>query len=229
MSAGAHSTSWSHGSRNEPALARPSSTWPTRATRSSAADEVGADLIVIGTHGRRGAVAVAARQRRRERRADARRVRSSSFAVEGRCAVKRILVALDSSPRAPLVLSAADRLAELTGATADRVPRVMRPAGHAAGACSPCPTCRLEDVLTRNAHGDLERLTRDIPPARDREADRRVRHAVGRHLPRRPRRGRGPDRDRLARLRRLDRVLGTTAGKVVNHADRNVLVVRATL
>jgi nucleotide-binding universal stress UspA family protein len=29
--------------------------------------------------------------------------------------------------------------------------------------------------------------------------------------------------------RGLDRVLGTTAGKVVNHVDRNVLVVRTSL
>jgi universal stress protein F len=84
-------------------------------------------------------------------------------------------------------------------------------------------------VLMRNARSDLERLTRDLPPARieklvaepatpwdgicraarEQAADLIV---IGSH-------GYGG----------LDRLVGTTAGKVVNHADRNVLVVRMPL
>jgi universal stress protein F len=142
--------------------------------------------------------------------------------------VKRILVALDSSPRAPVVLAVADRLAELIGASmvvfrAVTVPPDMPREVLAVSDLS------LEEVLLRNARGDLERLTREIPPrrlekivaelatpwdgicraGREQAADLIV---VGSH-------GYGG----------LDRLLGTTAGKVVNHADRNVLVARMAL
>jgi nucleotide-binding universal stress UspA family protein len=142
--------------------------------------------------------------------------------------MKRILVALDSSPRAPMVLAAADRLAALTGASMVVFRAVMVPPDMPRDLFA-VTDLRLEDVLTRNARGDLERLTRDLPPerlekivaefatpwdgicraAREEAADLIV---IGSH-------GYGG----------LDRVLGTTAGKVVNHADRNVLVVRAAL
>lgn len=142
--------------------------------------------------------------------------------------MKRILVALDSSPRAPLVLAAADKLAELTGARMIVFRAVTVPPDMPRDVLA-VSDLRLEDLLTRNANGDLERLTRDIPPARiekrvssfatpwdgictaarDEAVDLIV---IGSH-------GYGV----------LDRVLGTTAGKVVNHADRNVLVVRAPL
>lgn len=142
--------------------------------------------------------------------------------------MKRILVALDSSPRAPVVLAAADRLAALTGASmvvfrAVTVPPDMPREVLAVSDLS------LEEVLLRNARADLERLTREIPPGRlekivtelatpwdgicragrEQAVDLIV---VGSH-------GYGG----------LDRLLGTTAGKVVNHADRNVLVARMGL
>ncbi len=142
--------------------------------------------------------------------------------------MKRILVALDSSPRAPTVLSAAARLAALTGA--------KLVAYRAIGVPPDMPRelfdmtdVRLEDVLLRNAHESLARLTSELPPdmverimtsfatpwdgicrsARECDADLVV---LGAH-------GYGG----------LDRLLGTNAAKVVNHADRNVLVVRAVL
>jgi universal stress protein F len=88
---------------------------------------------------------------------------------------------------------------------------------------------RLEDYLLQHAHRDLERLTRDVPPdliervttsfatpwdgictaAKENDVDLIV---LGSH-------GYGG----------LDKILGTNAGKVVNHADRNVLVVRTVL
>ena len=142
--------------------------------------------------------------------------------------MKRILVALDSSPRAPVVLAAADRLAGLTGASMVVFRAVMVPPDMPRDLLT-VTDLGLEDLLMRNAQTDLERLTGDIPPARlekivtafatpwdgicragrEQEADLIV---IGSH-------GYGG----------LDRVLGTTAGKVVNHADRNVLVVRAEL
>jgi universal stress protein F len=142
--------------------------------------------------------------------------------------VKRILLALDSSPRAPMVLAAADRLAELTGAKLVVFRAVTVPPDISRDLLA-VTDLSLEEVLMRNARGDLEQLTKEIPPARlekivtefatpwdgicraAREQDADL-IAIGSH-------GYGG----------LDRVLGTTAGKVVNHADRNVLVVRAGL
>ncbi len=142
--------------------------------------------------------------------------------------MKRILVALDGSKRAPGVLAAADRLAELTDAKlivfrAIGVPPEMPPE------LFKVTDLRLEDVLRNNAHTDLARLVADLPQeriekivaeiatpwdgicraAREQDVDLVV---IGSH-------GFGG----------LDRLLGTTAGKVVNHSDRNVLVVRTPL
>lgn len=142
--------------------------------------------------------------------------------------MKRILVALDSSKRAPAVLAAAARLAELTGAKlvvfrAIGVPPEMPPELFKVTDLS------VEDVLRNNAHTDLHRLLAEIPPeriekivaelatpwdgvcraAREQDVDLIV---IGSHG-----------------FSGLDRLLGTTAGKVVNHADRNVLVVRTPL
>ena len=142
--------------------------------------------------------------------------------------MKRILVALDSSTRAARVLGAAVRLADLAGAKlvvfrAIGVPPDMPPDLFRMTDVS------LEDYLTAHAHRDLERLTRDVPKeriekitttfatawdgicraAKENDADLIV---IGSH-------GYGG----------LDKILGTNAGKVVNHADRNVLVVRTVL
>lgn len=142
--------------------------------------------------------------------------------------MKRILVALDSSPRAALVLAAAADLARQTGAKL-----VLY---RAVGVSPDIPRdvlvhtdTRLEDVLLDNANRDLRRMAKDLPPelvedalatfaiawdgvctiAREREVDLIV---IGSH-------GYGG----------IDRLLGTTAAKVVNHATPNVLVVRTPL
>jgi universal stress protein F len=142
--------------------------------------------------------------------------------------MKRILVALDGSPRAPAVLAAALRLAELEDA--------MLIAYRAIGVPSDMPRelfditdARLEDVLRRNAHTELEQLTANVPrnrlekiatelatpwdgicgAARKYDVDLIV---IGSHG-----------------YAGLDRILGTIAGKVANHADRNVLIVRTPL
>ncbi len=142
--------------------------------------------------------------------------------------MKRILVAIDGSNRAPSVLAAALRLAELT----DSKLIVFRAIGippEMPQELFRTTDQRIEDVLLRNAHTDLDRLTSSTPrdriekittafatgwdgictSAREHDVDLIV---IGSH-------GYGG----------MDRLLGTTAGKVVNHADRNVLVVRTPL
>ncbi len=138
--------------------------------------------------------------------------------------MKRILVCLDGSQRAPHVLATALDLARRMGAKI----RLFR----AVGLPPELPTqyllspSNLPDILVENAKKELTELSRDVPPdlldgvhthigspwdaicraAREHDADLVV---IGSH-------GYGA----------LDRVLGTTAAKVVNHADRSVLVVR---
>lgn len=142
--------------------------------------------------------------------------------------MKRILVAIDASDRAPRVLDAAARLAEMVGAKLVVYRAVGIPPDFPRTVIE-LTDARLEEVLLANAYEDLRRLTQDLSPglvekhvavfatpwdgicraAREYAADLVV---IGSH-------GYGG----------LDRVLGTTAAKVVNHLDRNVLVVRSTL
>lgn len=142
--------------------------------------------------------------------------------------MKRILVAIDASPRAPKVLAAADQLAALAGATL-----IVYRAIHVAPDIPPealaATDRRLEDFLLSNARADLERMTAAIPRERIEKLlaefatpwDGICRAAsenavdlvvIGSH-------GYGV----------IDRLLGTTAAKVVNHTEQNVLVVRAPL
>jgi nucleotide-binding universal stress UspA family protein len=142
--------------------------------------------------------------------------------------VKRILVALDASPRAPAVLFGAARLADLTDAKLVLFRAIAVPQDLPREMFHLLDT-RLEDVLKRGAREDLERLARGTRPAvveayvcdfatawdgicraaQKHDADLIV---IGSH-------GFGG----------IDHLLGTTAAKVVNHADRNVLVVRTPL
>jgi nucleotide-binding universal stress UspA family protein len=145
--------------------------------------------------------------------------------------VKRILVALDGSPRAAQVLAAAVRLAELTAAQLILYRAISVAPDLPRSALAPflATDARLEDVLVHNARTELGRLAETVPAgqieqivvgfatawdgicreARERDVDL---IAIGSH-------GYGG----------LDRVVGTVAAKVVNHADRNVLVVRTAL
>lgn len=142
--------------------------------------------------------------------------------------MKRLLVALDGSPRAPQVLATALQLAQLAGArlVLYRAITVNPDLPRDAFAASDVP---LEDRLVEAARGEVLRIAERVPrdliedvatgfaspwdgicrTARARNVDLIV---IGAH-------GYGG----------IDRVLGTTAAKVVNHADRSVLVVRAPL
>jgi nucleotide-binding universal stress UspA family protein len=142
--------------------------------------------------------------------------------------MKRLLVALDGSQRAPTVLAAAARMAELASARLILFRAISVPVDMPTEVLNLLDR-RLEDVLIGNAHADLERFAAGLPRdrverivtpfatawdgicrvARELDVDLIV---IGSH-------GYGG----------IDRVLGTTASRVVNHADRNVLVVRTPL
>lgn len=142
--------------------------------------------------------------------------------------MKRIFVALDSSPRAPTVLAAAARMAEL----ADAKLVVFR----AYGIPPDVPRTALdvndqvlEDMLVRNAHADLERQLQAVP----RERVERIVTELAVPWDGICRKAKEVDADLVVigshGYGALDRILGTTAAKVVNHADRNVLVVRTAV
>lgn len=139
--------------------------------------------------------------------------------------MKRMLVAIDASPRTPLILDAARDLAGQLGARIVLFRSVGLPThvDEEAVAHSKEP---LLDQLQHEAEADLARHSAASAPglveksivhigipwesicktAKDENVDLIV---IGSH-------GYGG----------LDRLLGTTAAKVVNHADRSVLVLR---
>ena len=139
--------------------------------------------------------------------------------------MKRILVALDSSPRAKDVLAAAIDLARRTQSKLRLLRCVGLPPELPANLWALPPAQVTETFLANAKRGS--RTPRGVPPelldgayaqvgvawdaicsaAREHDADLIV---IGSH-------GYGL----------LDRLLGTTAAKVVNHADRSVLVVRS--
>jgi universal stress protein F len=141
--------------------------------------------------------------------------------------MKKILVGIDCSPRSREVLAVAVRLARANGARLHLFRGVGVPREVPAIAWSVAPG-ELELVLEREALSELNAAARDVPDdllagtsvglgtpweavcdaARRENVDLVI---IGSH-------GFGA----------VDRVLGTTAAKVVNHADRSVLVVRAT-
>jgi len=142
--------------------------------------------------------------------------------------MKRILVALDGSPRAPLVLAAATKLAELAQGKLVLFRAVGVPPELPLDMLAMAPH-NLEAALLEDARASLLAYAARLPPtlvadkvvelgiawdaivreAHKQEVDLVV---IGSH-------GYG----------RLDRLLGTTAAKVVNHAEQNVLVVRNAL
>jgi len=139
--------------------------------------------------------------------------------------MERLLVCLDSSPRSAKVLSTAVDLAKRTGAKL-RLLRVVGLPPEIPTDALMLQNISLTQMLTDTAKKELADLAKTVPAdllegtetivgspwdgicrdAKERNADVIV---VGSH-------GYGA----------LDRLLGTTAAKVVNHADRSVLVVR---
>jgi len=142
--------------------------------------------------------------------------------------MKRILVALDSSPRAPDVLAAAARLAKLSDAKLVLFRAIGIPAEIPMEVLTQSRD-RLEDELRARAHAELDRLASAIEPS----LVERITTELATPWDGIVREGKKIDADLIVigshGFRGLDHVLGTTAGKVANHADRNVLIVRTAL
>ena len=139
--------------------------------------------------------------------------------------MKRILVGLDGSPSQKKVLEEAAQLAHKLAAELVLFRSIAIPVELPPRALAATPD-QVGDILLSTARDDLDRLARELPPkmvhhvrvelgtpwraildaAKAEQVDLVV---IGSH-------GYGG----------LDRLLGTTAAKVVNHADRTVMVVR---
>jgi universal stress protein F len=139
--------------------------------------------------------------------------------------MERILVGLDGSPRAKVVLKTAVDLARRTGARLSLYRAVALPAELPTIALSMKPG-EVAELLERLAREELIALASEVPPAilagvqvslaipwqgvcEEARRERADLIVIGSH-------GYGG----------LDRVLGTTAAKIVNHADVSVLVAR---
>jgi universal stress protein F len=142
--------------------------------------------------------------------------------------MKRILVALDGSSRAATVLAAAAGLADRGDAKLVLFRAVGLPTDLPRHMLS-MPEPRVEDFLRGAAHDELAALAATVRP----ELIERITTAIGTPWDAIVRQGRELDADLVVigshGYGGLDRVIGTTAAKVVNHADRNVMVVRTVL
>ena len=142
--------------------------------------------------------------------------------------MKRILVALDSSPRASEVLAAAARLARLADAKLVLFRAINVPPDVPRQLLEKTQT-EIEDVLRRAAHADLDRLASEVEPG----LVERITTELSVPWDGIVREGRKADADCIVigshGYSGLDRLLGTTAAKVANHADRNVMIVRTPL
>jgi nucleotide-binding universal stress UspA family protein len=126
------------------------------------------------------------------------------------------------------VLAAAARLAELAGSKLVLFRAIGIPSDLPREVLNLMDRS-LEDVLIGNAHAELERFAASLP----RDRVERIITPFATAWDGICRTARELDVDLIVigshGYSGIDRVLGTTAGKVVNHADRNVLVVRTLL
>jgi universal stress protein F len=142
--------------------------------------------------------------------------------------MKRILVALDGSPRADTVLAAAANLAQLVRAKLVLFRAISVPVDLPLDMLAMRPT-DVETALRAGAQAALEHCATKMAPGVVESIEIRVGTAWDAIV----RASRELDVDLIALGSHgyggIDRLLGTTAAKVVNHADRNVLVVRNAL
>jgi universal stress protein F len=138
---------------------------------------------------------------------------------------RKILVGLDSSPRAGHVLETALALAQRYGAKLILCNAVGIPFDFPADALGLSPTA-LPGIMEEAARRDLEARARSLPP----EIPHKVDIQIGTPWQVICNLAKDEDVDLIVigshGYSGLDRVIGTTAGRVVNHADRAVLVVR---
>lgn len=140
--------------------------------------------------------------------------------------IRKILVGLDLSPRADLVLEAAVNLAQRFGAKLVLVHAVEVPFDFPSGALGLSPTM-LSGTLEDTAQRDLEARARALPPGLVHKVDLQL--GTGWRVVCDVARAEDVDLIVIGShgYSGLDRVLGTTAARIVNHADRPVLVARA--
>lgn len=139
--------------------------------------------------------------------------------------IRKILVALDGSPRSPIVLAAAREIAESCDAEL-RLFRVV----HLPPDIPPAGPTEADDVTARalaQAQRELAALAAGHPGIGV-EPPVLAEQAVWRHI---IDRADQPDIDLLVLgshgYGALERLLGTTAAQVVNHIQRNVLIARS--
>jgi universal stress protein F len=139
--------------------------------------------------------------------------------------MKRILVALDTSKRSRDVLASAVTIAREHNGKVTLLRAVTVPPDLPSEAFSVSPN-GLVDVLTKHAREDLETLAKSVDPGLVERFD----VVVGSPWQSICEEAKKLDVDLVVLgshgYGALDRLLGTTAAKVVNHCDRSVLVVR---
>ena len=139
--------------------------------------------------------------------------------------IRKILVGIDTSPRSDHVLDTAVGLAQCFGAEIILAHSVGIPLDFPADALGLSPTA-LPGIMEEAARRDLEARAKALPEG--------IRHKVDIQI--------GTPWQVMCNLAKdedvdliiigshgysgLDRVIGTTAARVVNHADRPVMVVR---
>ncbi len=140
--------------------------------------------------------------------------------------MKKILTCLDASPRAPHVLATAVDLARRTGAKLVLFRSVGLPPELAHDDVFGVSPNKLIDRLLESARTSLEKLAAEVPPALLEGIEVRIGtpwNAICAEAT-------ASEADLIVigshGYSGIDRILGTTAAKVVNHADRSVLVVR---
>jgi nucleotide-binding universal stress UspA family protein len=141
--------------------------------------------------------------------------------------MKRVLACIDASPRAAIVLERASTIAAATGAKLTLLRVVGLPHGTTlpAEALAMSPD-ELVELWRREAERDLEAVRATLPAGLVDSTTAKVGSpwstivATAREL--------GADLIVIGShgYAGIDHVLGTTAAKVVNHADRSVLVAR---
>jgi nucleotide-binding universal stress UspA family protein len=139
--------------------------------------------------------------------------------------MKRILVCLDASPRGPFVLETAAEIGASLGARLCLLRSVGLPP-EVNQELLVQATADVLEMMTTKARLELEALAKDYPSA-DVEG---IHVHVGTPWDTICREAKALDCDLVVLgshgYSGFDRILGTTAAKVVNHCDRSVLVVR---
>jgi nucleotide-binding universal stress UspA family protein len=140
---------------------------------------------------------------------------------------KKLLVGVDGSQHETDVIDAAIALAKPLGAQIHLIRAVSFPAhGVPYGMLSMSPA-EVELEMLNAAEKDVEMLLQRVPPALRGGAQA----VVGTPVPTIEKAAEDVDADLIVVGARghglIDRIVGSTASKVVNHANRSVLVVRA--